>query len=561
MMDGYDDIVRNDFFAISFFVGRRSGVIKNSQAAIPLSSKVVLLITFVVFFSLFITSILITRRIDDVVEERLGRNAISISAVIANTPVVQQALDGRASLQDIENIISAVGRSSNASLAVFGMQRNLLVQYNVNNESDFIDTARTIINRPLPTSMDIENAEFSLQACSVIYGADNEPMGYVVTVMPNDLVNAIIDESIMLATLANSIGLLLGIIGAMLLARNIKDILFGLEPETIANLLQERSAMLNSVREGVLAVDRDGIITLINEEARHLFCEAGIDTNNMIGQPIDAIMESEMLYKVLETGKPQMIEQEVNGLSLITNQVPVFLEKEISGAIATFRKKTELEALGEQLTGVKTYAEALRAQTHEFMNKLHVVLGLVEMESYDELRSYIHHIAYGQQEETDYLSNRLKNTILTGFVLGKKSRARELDVHFDLTEESNLPEPLADSLAQKLVLVIGNLVDNAFDAFKNDMRGLDKTILLTIIGYQDELLITVEDSGPGIPKEKIDQIFKYGFSTKGENRGVGLHLVMQTVTALNGEIDVESLPEQGTVFSVRLPYIRKVAET
>ena len=183
------------------------------------------------------------------------------------------------------------------------------------------------------------------------------------------------------------------------------------------------------------------------------------------------------------------------------------------------------------------------------------------MESYDELRSYIHHIAYGQQEETDYLSNRLKNTILTGFVLGKKSRARELDVHFDLTEESNLPEPLADSLAQKLVLVIGNLVDNAFDAFKNDTRGLDKTILLTIIGYQDELLITVEDSGPGIPTEKINQIFKYGFSTKGENRGVGLHLVMQTVTALNGEIDVESLPEQGTVFSVRLPYIRKVAET
>ena len=540
---------------------RRLNAINKQGTTVPLSSKVVLLITFVIFFSLLITSILITRRIDDVVEERLGRNAISIAAVIANTPVVKEAVETHTALRDIENIISTVGRTNNASIVVFDNQYNPLVQYDVAGREKFLALAREIVNRPLPTSMEIDNLQYSMQASSVVYNDNNEPIGYVVAVMPNDLVNAIIDESMLLITLANGIGLLVGIVGAILLARNIKEILFGLEPETIASLLQERSAMLDSVREGVLAVDKDGIITLTNEEARHLFYEAGLDANNLIGQPIDDFVDSTVLHQVLETGESKMVEQEINGLLLITNQVPVVLDNEIKGAIATFRKKTELEEMVEQLTGVKTYAEALRAQTHEFMNKLHVVLGLVEMESYDELRRYIRQIAYGQQEETEYLSNRLKDAFLTGFMLGKKSRARELDIHFALTEESNLPEPLADSLIQKLILIIGNLVDNAFDALKEDDRGLDKTILLTILKYQDELLITVEDSGPGIPNDKIDQIFKYGFSTKGENRGVGLHLVMQTIRALNGTIEVESYPAQGTVFSVRLPYIRKVAET
>ncbi len=535
-------------------------MVDKQEANIPLSSKVVLLITFVVFFSLLVTTTLITSRVDDVVEERLGRNALSIASAVSNTPIVQAAVQRQASVREIEHIISAIGRSNNASLAVLDKDGNLLVQYDVSASKNFAETARSIVNRPLPTSMEVGNLQFSQQAATPIYNQDNALVGHVVAGMSNDFVNAIIDESMLLVTMANGIGLLIGIIGAVLLARNIKEILFGLEPEMIAKLLQERSAMLDSVREGVLAVDCHGVITLTNEEARRLFREAGLNTNDMVGKNIEMFTESAPLHAVLATGEPVMVEQEINGLVLITNQVPVVLESEIVGAIASFRKKTELEELAEQLTGVKTYAEALRAQTHEFMNKLHVVLGLVEMDSYDELRRYIRQIAHTQQEETDYLSNRLKDTFLTGFMLGKKSRARELDIHFSLTEESNLPEPLADSMVQKLILIIGNLVDNAFDALKQDDRGLDKTVLLTIMGYQEELLVVVEDSGPGIPDALREQIFEYGFSTKGDCRGVGLHLVMQTVTSLHGTIEVDSIPEQGTTFSVRLPYIRKVAE-
>lgn len=122
--------------------------------------------------------------------------------------------------------------------------------------------------------------------------------------------------------------------------------------------------------------------------------------------------------------------------------------------------------MANQLTGVRNYADALRAQTHEFMNKMHVIMGLIDMKAYDELKQFTMEIANNRQAEAAYVVTRLKDITLAGFILGKISRARELDIEFSLTDESELTTEFIRPTVQELILIIGNLIENAFDVLR-----------------------------------------------------------------------------------------------
>ena len=225
--------------------------------------------------------------------------------------------------------------------------------------------------------------------------------------------------------------------------------------------------------------------------------------------------------------------------------------------IITFRKKSVVEELANQLTGFKNYATALRAQTHEFMNKMHVIMGLIDMKAYDELKNYTKEIAYNRQSEVSYIVTRLKDITLSGFILGKISRSRELDIDFSLSEESELRGELDVPSVHDIVLIVGNLIENAFDALKN-FDG-ERIVNLSILDFDKEIVIVVEDSGPGMSEETIKRIYHRGFSTKGDGgHGFGLFLAKQSVDSLNGTISVESSLGEGTVFTVRLPVKKEV---
>ena len=224
--------------------------------------------------------------------------------------------------------------------------------------------------------------------------------------------------------------------------------------------------------------------------------------------------------------------------------------------IITFRKKTELEELANQLTGVRNYADALRAQTHEFMNKMHVIMGLIDMKAYDELKQFTMEIANNRQAEAAYVVTRLKDITLAGFILGKISRARELDIEFSLTDESELTTEFIRPTVQELILIIGNLIENAFDVLRDHPS--ERIVNLSILTFDNEIMVMVEDSGPGIPENKLETIFEKGYSSKGPRRGIGLFLIKQTVTHLKGTIEVESTVGEGTTFTIRLPIVRTV---
>ncbi|HAT1577484.1 TPA: two-component system sensor histidine kinase DcuS [Raoultella ornithinolytica] len=337
-------------------------------------------------------------------------------------------------------------------------------------------------------------------------------------------------------------------IGTWSLVRGLKRVLLGLEPQEISTQFQQRQAMLHSLKEGVVAVDVEGRITLINPAASEI----------LLSGPGKEIAHTPLLadlQEVLQTGEP-IYDRELgcNGFLLISNTVPVRSQNAIVGAISTFRDKTEVSQLLQRLDGMVNYVDALRTTSHEFMNKLHVILGLLNMKSYDKLEEYVLQTAHTYQADIGEIQHRIKSPVVAGFLIGKIQRAKERGFTLNLAEESLVPDCPNEKQVTVLVTVLGNLIENALDA----MSGQSEGEVGLLLHYQNGWLSgEVSDDGPGIPPANIDAIFNKGFSTKGENRGVGLFLASQQLRELGGTLAVESEPGVFTQFFVHLPWDSK----
>jgi two-component system sensor histidine kinase DcuS len=331
------------------------------------------------------------------------------------------------------------------------------------------------------------------------------------------------------------------------LVRVLKRILFGLEPYEISALFEQRQAMLQSLREGVLAVDIHGRVTMINHAAREiLLLPSGKQTENT-SEPLLA-----SLREVSKTGVARQ-DQEIscNGRLLLCNMVPVKSQNRVIGAISTFRDKTEISQLMQRIDGMVNYVDALRSHTHEFMNKLHVILGLLHMKRYDKLEEYIIQTAHNYQTDIGTIQSKVKSPVVAGFLLGKINRAKEAGVTLTLADESLIPDTASEEQVAVLITALGNLIENALDA----MAGQQEGEIGLLLHYQNGWLsCEVSDDGPGIDPTQLEAIFTKGFSTKGENRGVGLFLARQQIQNLGGDITVESEPGVFTQFFVHIPW-------
>ena len=260
--------------------------------------------------------------------------------------------------------------------------------------------------------------------------------------------------------------------------------------------------MLHSLKEGVVAVDTDGKVTLINPAARDI----------LFNGPGNDIAQTPLLVdlqEVLQTGEP-IYDRELgcNGLLLISNTVPVRDEDDVVGAISTFRDKTEVSQLLQRLDGMVNYVDALRTTSHEFMNKLHVILGLLNMKSYDKLEEYVLQTAHTYQADIGEIQHRIKSPVVAGFLIGKIQRAKERGFTLTLADESLVPDCPNEKQVTVLVTVLGNLIENALDAMSGQAEG-EVGLLLH---YQNGWLSgEVSDDGPGIPEAFIDDIFNKGF--------------------------------------------------
>ncbi|MFZ5814997.1 MAG: ATP-binding protein [Bacillota bacterium] len=514
-------------------------------ASLGIQGKITLLAVGLVLSGLLAMGAPVTYLAATSLEHQMGMRALDIARTLAAAPTVQQAFYEPDPIQIIAPLADQVRRSTGAEFVVVLDRAGRLYSHplpeNLGKATAGLDYDPTLMEgRQYYTRLN-EGPTLGLAGLSPVYGRDGELMGLVSVGFSLHEVSLLVwrfTERVVWAALA---GLSIGSIGALWLARRIKQQMFGLEPPQIASLLQERTAVLESVREGIIAIDEAGLVTVANQEALRLLQlpEAPI------GRPILEVVPQSRMLEVLQTGEAQYAQEMIlGGRVVVANRIPVRSGGRVVGVVSSFRDRTELDQLTSELTAVRRYSEALRAQAHEFNNRLHAVAGLVQLGAHEEALEYILRTHVQHQELLDLLARAVPDPLVAAIILGKYNRAAELKVRLELDPASRFTRAPAQLGSDLLVTVLGNLTDNAIEA----VQGLPEEqrwvrILLDDGGPSVRLVVT--DGGPGIPPELVGRVFTDGFSTKQEgHRGFGLALVHLLVTQAGGQIEVARGPSR-----------------
>jgi two-component system, CitB family, sensor kinase len=343
--------------------------------------------------------------------------------------------------------------------------------------------------------------------------------------------------------------LAVGVLAALGLSRRLKRQTFGLELREIAALLQEREAMLHGIREGVLGYDRNERVLLANDSARRLLSLPP----SSLGRPLREMLPEGRLRDVVTgevTGSDLLV---LHGdRILVANRMPIRRDRrQHVGWVVTFQDRTESESLKRELDEAIGLTETLRAQSHEFANRLHTLVGLVELGRYEEAVQFVTDVSAARGELTDQLLTTIGDPKLAALILAKVSLAAERDVALRLMPDSRVGQGITQ--VSEVLTVVGNLVDNAIDAAAQSPP--PRQVELTLVAAGSGLLIRVRDTGSGVPHDMRETIFMDGVTTKssatGARRGLGLALVRQVVEGLGGMISVGH--DEGAVFTAVLP--------
>ena len=332
----------------------------------------------------------------------------------------------------------------------------------------------------------------------------------------------------------------LGIFFAYFISRSIRRSLLGFEPGTFVRMYLQREEILDKLNEGIAAVGNDGEFLYRNQSAKAFFPE-----EKMSGQlPVYQLIKQCFLSGQPRTG----MLFEIHGNMLLVNLIPLVKNDSTEGILLITRDRTEVVRMAEQLTGMNHIVEALRANTHEYLNKLHVISGLLQIGEVKEAVQFI----TGEASETENgyhtIIRQIKHRTVAALLFGKQSRAKELDIHFILRKDSSLGEHNDYLSTRELVTIIGNLLENAFEAVreKQDMKQAE----LFIASDEKGITIVVDDTGCGMTKEQIGMVSDRQYTTKEEGHGIGLHLVQEIVQKHEGYLEIESEPGEGTSFTI-----------
>lgn len=485
--------------------------------------------------------------------EEAGQRALSIAQIVSEVPIVINAFKEPNPSAIIQPYVEDLRMDTGAEFIVVGNMD--LIRYShpdpekigqtmVGNDDEQVLKGRNSITQAVGT------LGLSVRGKAPIYDETNKQIGVVsVGFLVKDIWNQLLVYLFAIAGIG-VIGAVIGLIGAYLVSGHIKKQIFNMEPAEIAFLTQEQAAIMESIREGVLAVDINGRVTACNQEAKRIL---ELETEqNIAGRPVISVVPQSRLLEVLATGtshfdQPMIIENTL----VVVNRIPVLLKGRVIGAVATFRDKMQLDQIDQRLADVRRYVEALRSQRHEFMNKLHTISGLITIQEYDMARKLIDQVNNEQQQVLEFFLARIQDPAIVGILIGKLHRAKELGIQFAVDPRSQLQDPCPHR--ELVVTILGNAVENAFEALANWKRPTrEAQVLVNIEEVEDRLVITVKDSGPGIDLVIKDRIFEDGVSTKGEGRGFGLALLFRRIMLIGGKLSIGS-DSEGTILVASLP--------
>lgn len=505
-------------------------------ARILLATLGIIAMTMLVGLGLYST---LTSKAND---DHAMEQARSIAVTLGNAPGVAEAVEARDPQHLLPGLGERVRRDSAASYVVIIDRSG--VRYSHPNPAligQRIEEPVLALDGIVRTGIDEGSLGRSANARAPILDAAGRPVGEASVGILESEVGSRFTQQMGYIALYTLLALGLGIVASLILARMIKRATFDLEPAEIVALVQEREAILHGIREGVLAVDTVGRVNVLNEEARRLLAIPAAQ----LGRPVEDLLGDGQLRKIItgDVSGPDLVAVTDEHL-LVLNRMPVVVAGRHAGWVVTIRDRTELEALLRQLDAVEGLTTALRAQEHEFVNRLHVLSVLLELGEVQEATRYSRRLQTETTLVSEDVRSRIGSPVVAALMIAKIAVAAERGVAVRIDPTSRLDHVEADQLP--IVTIMGNLIDNAVDAITGDPsttgihpRGI---VTVAVTDIDQVLRLTVTDTGPGIAAGHLDAVFVDGFSTKeprsGIHRGVGLALVHRLVTRFGGTITV-----------------------
>ena len=519
-----------------------------------LHGRMLLLMSLLLGALISITWLMVSTLVSSILEEYIGRNALNVSKAVSLTTVVQEGLKNKNSSQ-IQLYAESVRKATGARFVVVGDHEGRRYSHPVPERIGKLmvggDNPRALEKGEAYVSKAIGTLGPSMRGKVPIFDNAGKVIGVVSVGYLQETVEGVTEGYLQRVLLWVCGLLLLGVIGTWLIARNVKKSIFGLEPIEIARLFRERNAILDSIREGVVAINDEGQITMLDPEAAKML---DIPPESGIGTPIESILPQTKMLDVLQSGEEQFDqEMQIGDIEVVVNRVPIWQNDKVTGVVSSFRRKEEIDRLAQELSQIQEYSEALRAQTHEYSNKLHTLAGLIQLGSHREALELIGQETSGYQELLGTLAVKVPDPLLSAIILGKYNRAQEMRIKFQLDPESRMIDIPQNINREKIVTILGNLLENAIEAAQEN-TSRQGMLQLSMTDFGNDLIFEVEDSGSGIDDESVDLSLQHGFTTKsGTGRGIGLSLVHENLKYLGGHLTVVRSSLGGMRFTIYIP--------
>lgn len=477
------------------------------------------------------------------VAEAIAKSPLVVEAEYSNMdsyPLLKEYLDSLCdTLKDID-VISVVTKESTR---LYHSNEELIGTVYDGTIPDFKEKSKDYY-----TTTDNGPSGTQRRAYAAIYDEEGNYVGFVMAIM---LMKNIKNETIQIILtfiLITIIAILIELFISAELSDKIKKSLLGYEPDVFTSMFRMRDNILESLDEGIVAVDKVGKVQFINKSAVEMLTTDGKE-EAFIGKYVSNLSNTiPALNPLCASETSRSVSSAYDNILIDT--IPIKENDSVTGTVGILHDRKEYTKLMEDLTGTRYLVDSMRANNHDFTNKLHVILGLIQMEMYDEATSYIQNITMVQRETISKVMNCINEPAIAALLIGKIARASELNVKFVLREGCYYSSADISLPSEVLVTVIGNLIENAFESMNDMNYDGQKELLFGMYSKPGALLITADDTGSGISDSNIGRIFENGFSTKGSGRGTGLYQVKNLIEAAGGKINVESQEGIGTSFTV-----------
>ncbi|CAG9622767.1 ATP-binding protein [Sutcliffiella rhizosphaerae] len=489
--------------------------------------------------------------------ELVGQQALTTAIAVSEIPEVRRILATNESAAELQPFIERIREQSGAEFIVIGDREEIRYTHpqpeKIGQTMVGGDNEDALIHGKSYVSLAEGSLGSSVRGKTPIFDENGEIVGVVSVGFMITYVDSYFMQGLIGVLMWLSFIFIIGVFGSFMLAKSIRKDTFGLEPHQIGRMYKERGAILESINEGLIATDQDGNVTLVNQSAKEIL---GIGLDGL-GKPIKEILPQSEIAHVLSskqvTGSYETIFKKKH---LIVNYETIDDGGSYAGKVASFKDRSGLQELINTLSEVQQYSQGLRAQTHEYTNKLYAISGWIQLGHTEKAKQFIHEEIGQQRSFENLLFEQISDPTIQAVLIGKLSKASEKKISFSINEESVINFEWPKTATAPLVTVIGNVIDNAFDAVLGKPNP-EVDIFLTDVA--DDLIIEVADNGSGISPTDLEQIYEQGFTTKeGKQRGFGLALVQAALVELGGSIEITENQSSGTVVNLYIPKIRRV---